>query len=153
MKNIAKGFTLIELMVVIAIIAILASIIIPNMQRAREQAKLTACIQNIKSISTAMQMFMADNQGNTLFSDEWYDSDVDDSPLVPDYLGRSPVCPSWNQDSGSYNVGMYEGAFIDTWCNAGMWYAAHEYALQDGYSWGPEFDFENGWYPPYIGNF
>ncbi|MFN3995624.1 MAG: prepilin-type N-terminal cleavage/methylation domain-containing protein, partial [bacterium] len=38
-----KGFTLIELMIVIAIIAILAAVLVPNFMRAREASRLTAC--------------------------------------------------------------------------------------------------------------
>ncbi len=51
-----KGFTLIELMIVIAIISILASIIVPNITRARARAQLTACIANLKQILTAYNM-------------------------------------------------------------------------------------------------
>lgn len=49
-----SGFTLEEIMVVIAIIAILASIIEYNFSRARAQAKLQACVQNLKTIATAV---------------------------------------------------------------------------------------------------
>lgn len=57
-----RGFTLIELMVVVAIIAILASILIPNFVNARAQAQTSACESNLRSIATAMELVFADNQ-------------------------------------------------------------------------------------------
>jgi prepilin-type N-terminal cleavage/methylation domain-containing protein/prepilin-type processing-associated H-X9-DG protein len=54
------GFTLIELLVVIAIIAILAAILFPVFSRAREQARKTACLSNLKQIGTALMMYAQD---------------------------------------------------------------------------------------------
>jgi prepilin-type N-terminal cleavage/methylation domain-containing protein/prepilin-type processing-associated H-X9-DG protein len=61
-KNV-KGFTLIELLVVIAIIAILAAILFPVFAKAREQARSINCLSNMKSIGTALQMYMQDADG------------------------------------------------------------------------------------------
>jgi len=55
-----KGFTLIELLVVIAIIAILASILFPVFARAREKARQTACLSNMKQIGLSLQMYAQD---------------------------------------------------------------------------------------------
>lgn len=55
-----QGFTLIELLVVIAIIAILAAILFPVFSRAREQARKTACLSNMKQIGMAVQMYCQD---------------------------------------------------------------------------------------------
>ncbi|MBC8101302.1 MAG: DUF1559 domain-containing protein [Cytophagales bacterium] len=54
------GFTLIELLVVIAIIAILAAILFPVFAQAREKARQTACLSNMKQISTATMMYTQD---------------------------------------------------------------------------------------------
>ncbi|GDX39878.1 hypothetical protein LBMAG21_01700 [Armatimonadota bacterium] len=55
-----KGFTLIELLVVIAIIAILAAILFPVFAQAREQARKTTCISNLKQLATANSMYIQD---------------------------------------------------------------------------------------------
>ena len=59
-RNKAAGFTLIELLVVIAIIAILAAILFPVFASAREKARQTACLSNMKQIGTALIMYTQD---------------------------------------------------------------------------------------------
>jgi len=55
-----RGFTLIELLVVIAIIAILAAILFPVFARAREKARSSACLSNLKQFATAWMMYAQD---------------------------------------------------------------------------------------------
>ena len=57
-----RGFTLIELMIVVSIIAILAGILIPNFINARAQAMTAACESNLRSIATAAELYYADQQ-------------------------------------------------------------------------------------------
>src|ERR1700712_4301073 len=56
-----RGFTLIELLVVIAIIAILAAILFPVFAKAREKARQTACISNMKQMGLGFMMYVQDN--------------------------------------------------------------------------------------------
>ncbi|MFI4912813.1 MAG: type II secretion system protein [Sedimentisphaeraceae bacterium JB056] len=62
MKN-KKAFTLIELLVVISIIAVLMSIMMPALTKAREQAKLVLCKNNQRSLATAVSVYASENGG------------------------------------------------------------------------------------------
>ena len=59
MRSKKKGFTLVEIMIVVAIIALLAAIAIPNLLRARHNANETAAIASLRTISTACESFRA----------------------------------------------------------------------------------------------
>ena len=56
-----RNFTLVELLIVIAIIAILASLLLPALAKAREKATGIQCVNNLKALSTAMQNYASDN--------------------------------------------------------------------------------------------
>jgi prepilin-type N-terminal cleavage/methylation domain-containing protein/prepilin-type processing-associated H-X9-DG protein len=61
MHRTKSGFTLIELLVVIAIIAILAAILFPVFAQAREKARQTTCLSNLKQLGLATMMYLQDN--------------------------------------------------------------------------------------------
>ena len=99
------AFTLIELLVVIAIIGILAAMLMPVLARAKESGRRISCLNNLKQLSLAAQMFINDNQGNyppRSGSDRWPDRLYDNygkstklllclsETAIPDTAGNSP---------------------------------------------------------------
>ena len=67
--NRKKAFTLVELLVVIGIIAVLIAILLPAMQRAREQANRTACMSNMRQLVNGWLMYAHDNKGGLVFAE------------------------------------------------------------------------------------
>jgi len=58
-----RGFTLIELLVVIAIVAILAAMLMPVLAAARQRGAMARCLNNLKQLGTAFQLYASDNDG------------------------------------------------------------------------------------------
>jgi competence protein ComGC len=81
-------------MIVIAIIAILASILLPSFVRARAMAQLTGCKSNLKSVATALEAYAVDHVH--------YPTNI--ALLTPNYMKSFPFCPAASSDtySGSY---------------------------------------------------
>jgi prepilin-type N-terminal cleavage/methylation domain-containing protein len=119
MKN-NKGFTLVEIMIVVAIIGILAAIAIPNFIRARIQANAKACVNNLKQIDGAQQQWALekkkDNSATVTKADlEAYMRDSTNSFVCPSngsaytltVVGTPPVCPNYSAGSEEFSGHKY----------------------------------------------
>jgi RNA polymerase sigma-B factor len=98
-----RGFTLLELMIVVAIVAILAGILMPNFFHARAQAAISACESNIRSIMMAAELYYSDNQtypGSGNAGPQKVGSDV--FPPGNPYLTQTPRDPGAANPSDPY---------------------------------------------------
>ena len=96
MKNTSRqGFTLVEIMIVVAIIGILAAIAIPNFVKNRTESQRRACIANMHLISTSADNWRTEN-GMDMIGDDWKEKLVG----AENYIKREPSCPL----GGTYTV-------------------------------------------------
>lgn len=87
----SAGFTLVEIMIVVAIIGLLATIAIPNFVRARLKAQQSACINNLRQIDGAKQTWALENKASQ--------TTIPTIANIQPYLGRgtagtAPTCPA-----------------------------------------------------------
>lgn len=107
-RNRFGRFTLIELLVVIAIIAILAAMLMPALSKARDRARTTKCVANLKSLAAAGMQYAADNEDQfptfvmygTTISERWYlyesfwkTCGVSYRPGGSSYIEKEILCP------------------------------------------------------------
>ena len=101
----SKGFTLVEIMIVVAIIGLLAAIAIPNFVRARTTSQMNACINNLRLIDSACQQWaLEQHQGSTAVP-----AGTDLQPyLGHGSAGELPSCPA---DSTTGGAGSYTTSY------------------------------------------
>jgi prepilin-type N-terminal cleavage/methylation domain-containing protein len=106
MKNIRyrdRGFTLVEIMIVVAIIGMLATIAIPNYMQTHKKAQETVCINNLQQIEGAIQRWSLEMK-----KDEGQPVTYND---ILGYLKHSVVCPSGGTSfEDSYNITTVDAA-------------------------------------------
>ena len=111
-----RGFTLVELLVVIAVIALLVALLLPALQRARDAATTAVCASNMRQVATLFNVYASDFRGHFPPTDRHRDSN-------PDALN-----PSWQPYRMAHALGPYLGH--DAWDDQGMT-SPHSFTTSD----------------------
>ncbi|MCH8274331.1 MAG: prepilin-type N-terminal cleavage/methylation domain-containing protein [Armatimonadetes bacterium] len=88
-----RGFTLVEIMIVVLIIGILLAIAVPNFIKARETSRTKSCISSLRQIDAGKEQWAMDAKAANGAAVVWGD-------LVPDYMKKQPECPT----GGTYTI-------------------------------------------------
>ena len=91
----SKGFTLVEIMIVILIMAILLAIAIPNFLRARESSRTKACVVNLRQVESAKAQWAMEMKKGGADTPGWADLIG-----IGSYIKTQPICPS----GGAYTI-------------------------------------------------
>jgi prepilin-type N-terminal cleavage/methylation domain-containing protein/prepilin-type processing-associated H-X9-DG protein len=140
----SSGFTLIELLVVVAVITILAALLLPALGRAKMQAQQTACLSNLRQVSTAGLMYLNDTSGGFPYNDNelpGYDPTLgamwSDSLTIYGATVQVQFCPSTRLQP--LTTGYAAGAADLAWVGQ-----LNDLSLQPG-SYGA-----NGWFTEFV---
>ena len=117
-----RGFTLVELLVVIAIISLLIAILLPSLGRAREMARQTACLANLRGVGTSTALY--EHDFNALPPSLWIKDaqrwdEFEDKPVPKTSLRRLYYTESWNNtDVTQFNKNndlSQQGCVMQNW--------------------------------------